>query len=51
MLKSVILSFFFSNKKKEWAEMHQEIIVPMGKKGNTVHAEEVKWMIWEMKSV
>ena len=23
----------------------------MGKKGNTIHAEEVKWMIWELKTV
>ena len=23
----------------------------MGKKGNTVQAEEVKWMIWELKTV
>ena len=31
-------------KRKEWTEMHQETIVPMGKEGNTLHAKEVKWM-------
>lgn len=31
--------------------MHQELIVPVGKKENTMHAEEVKRMIWELKTV
>lgn len=31
-------------KRKEWKEMHQETIVPMGKEGNTLHAKEVNWM-------